>query len=274
MKHNPCDICLEKNCGHKEDGCNCSTCKSNDCCPKYIGLSVTIRITTKCTQSCSHCCFSCSPDSNAFMSVETSKKIGLFLKNNPIYNINLMGGEIYCHPQYQEILKNLIPNVTIARIVTNADWAEDHPEFAKFVSQFKNAYVSISKDKYHTNKNNDAAEALLKENDVICKIADLEEKGTDKTFGMMGNIPIGRSIYEDGFYSSFGCYCQNPEHQYSFMINEQGDIHKCGFEVWKYDNIDDYIDGGFSERFKYFNKVFYSTFIPNCASCIRSYNSK
>lgn len=272
MKHKPCDICLDK-CPHPEEGgCDCSVCKSNNCCPKYLGLQTTIRITTKCTQSCSHCCFSSSPDSKDFMTVEMSKEIGLFLKNNPFFSVNLMGGEIYCHPQYQEILANIIPNVKMARIVSNGDWASDHPEFAKFISQFNNVYVSLSKDKYHTNKNIETAEILLKEHDVTCKVADIEEKGTDTAFGMHGNIPVGRSVYEYGFYSSFGCYCNNPDHKYSMLIDEKGEIYKCGFGIWDYDNIQVFTSGGFASRFKSFNKVFYSTFIPNCASCIRSYN--
>lgn len=271
--HKPCDLCIEQKC-EKVGKCNCKTCKSKDCCPKYLGLQVTIRITTKCTQSCSHCCYSSSPKSNDFMTVEMSEQIGLFLKNNPIYYINLMGGEIYCHPQYQQILKNLIPNVQIARIVSNGDWANDHPEFAEFISQFPNAYVSISKDKYHTNKHIDKAKVLLESNGVSCKVADLEEKGTDQSLGMHGNVPIGRSLFEYGFYSSFGCYCHNPEHEYSFLIDELGKIYKCGFGVWDYDNIDDYLNGGFAERFQEFSKKFYSIFIPNCASCIRaSYNA-
>lgn len=270
--HKPCDICVEQKC-ETIGKCNCQTCKAKDSCHKYLGLRVTIRITTKCTQSCSHCCYSSSPKSNDFMSVEMSKQIGNFLKNNPIHYINLMGGEIYCHPQYQQILQNIVPYAQVVRIVSNGDWANDHPEFAKFVSKFPNVYVSISKDQYHTNKHIDKAKDLLEKQNVICKISDIEEKGQDSTFGMHGNVPIGRSYLDYGFYSTFGCYCHNPEHMYSFFVDELGKIYKCGFGVWNYDDIFDFLDGGFASRFQEFNKKFYSIFIPHCASCIRAYEA-
>lgn len=259
----PCDICLEKKC--KAEGgvgsCNCETCAVKDCCPKR--LQPTIRITQKCTQSCSHCCFSCSPTKDIHMTIETATMIAKFLKTHEVFSINLMGGEIFCNPNWKQILDILIPAVEMARIVSNGDWVEHENDFAEYVSKYKNCYVAISEDKWHTNKNIEKAEQVLIKNDVTCRISDLEEED----FNL---VPIGNAEFESGLYSMFGCYCHNPEHQYSFLIDEIGDIFKCSFGVWKYDNVDDYLDGGFAERFKEFNTVFYNTFIPSCASCIRS----
>jgi hypothetical protein len=264
----PCDICVEKHCKSEEDKCqcNCETCAVKDKCPKRAGLSATIRITTKCTQSCKHCCWSSSPNSTDMMSVEMAKNIAKFIRHNPITRLNLMGGEIFCNPNYKEILSELIPTVDIVRIVSNSDWAEHDESFAQFLSQFKNVYIALSNDIYHTNKNVKKAEELLKRYDIITK---KDEEGIVNPNSV---VPIGKSRFGDNIYSFLACYCHNPEHQYSFLIDEKGKIYKCVFGVWDYADVNDFLEGGFTERFKEFNKVFYKTFIPNCASCIRGYN--
>jgi hypothetical protein len=260
----PCNICLEKECksAHGEGNCVCETCAVRKECNKK--LHATIRITLKCTQSCSHCCYSCSPTKDTHMTIETAKKIAEFLIKNEVHEINLMGGEMYCNPDWREILDILVPSVKIARMVTNGDWAINEPDFAKHVSKYENCYVMVSKDRWHTNANIEKASELLKENKVLTKTSDLDE--TD--FNL---VPIGRSLLSDGLYSMFGCYCQNPKNQYSFLIDEVGDIFKCGFGVWHYAEVDEYLDGGFAARFKEFNKIFYGVFISSCATCIRSH---
>lgn len=80
-------------------------------------------------------------------------------------------------------------------------------------------------------------------------------------------VPIGRSFLQGSFYSMMGCH--NPANKYSFLIDEEGYIYKCPFGVWEYANVSDYLNGGFSVRFKEFNKKFYDIFIISCASCIR-----
>jgi len=52
---------------------------------------------------------------------------------------------------------------------------------------------------------------------------------------------------------------------------DQGEIYKCGFGVWDYDNISRFTEGGFAKRFKEFNTKFYNVFISSCAVCRRSY---
>ncbi len=260
----PCDICLEKVCKAKGGvgTCDCKNCATRDTCPRK--LRATIRITLKCTQACSHCCFESSPAKETHMSVETAKNIAEFLTKNEVFSVNLMGGEIFCNPDWREILDLIIPTVTCARIVSNSDWADHEKDFVKHLTKFNNCYVSLSKDKWHNNKNIEKAEKLLNENDIICKTSDLEESE-------YGLVPIGRAEYSGGLYSMMGCYCHNPQKQYSFLIDETGKIYKCNFGVWDYADVGEYLQGGFAARFKEFNKVFYNTFIPNCGRCIRAY---
>ena len=202
------------------------------------------------------------------MTVETAKLIAQFLKNNFMFSITIMGGEVFCNPNWREILTLLIPAVSIVRIVSNGDWAEIEPEFASFLTQFNNVYVSISKDKWHTNKHIELAEKLLNDNDVTVKVCDLINVSDDQA-----NVPIGRSAYEFTAYSAFSCYCHAPDKQYVFMIDEVGEIFKCGFGVWNYDNVENFQYGGFPERFRDLNERFYGIFVPNCKSCIRSYQN-
>lgn len=260
----PCEICLEKEC--KAVGgygsCKCETCAVRNECPKK--LQPTIRLTLKCTQVCKHCCFECSPNNDVHMSVDTAKKVAVFLIKNEINSVNIMGGEIFCNPNWREILDHIIPSVKRARIVTNGDWAKENPEFAEYFSKHENCWVAISNDRWHTNKYVEQAHESLTKHNVISFVSDLNE--TEE-----GLVPIGRAENSFGLYSMFGCYCHNPEKMYTFLIDEVGAIFKCGFGVWNYANIDDYLEGGFASRFKEFNKVFYNTFISSCAKCIRAY---
>lgn len=201
------------------------------------------------------------------MSVEQSKKTAQFLKNNDIEYINLMGGEFFCNPDWFEIISNLVSAVRYARIVTNGDWVNNmnvKVQLATLVSLFgKHIYFCISKDIWHTNKNVEAAKAYLEEIGATVKVA-TEDQTTKQSI-----VPVGRARgqYISGLYDMMGCYCQNPENMYSFLIDEEGDIYKCSFGMLKYANIDNYLDGEFSKRFKYYNTEFYKQFIPSCGKC-------
>ncbi len=260
----PCDICLEETCEGRHD-CHCDTCSLKDKC--YRHLHPTIRITNRCTQQCAHCCFTSHPGSKIMMSVEQSKKTAQFLKNNNIESVNLMGGEFFCNPDWFEVLSNLISAVDFARLVTNGDWANNmnvKVQLATLVSLFgKKMYFCISKDRWHTNKNVEAAKAYLEEIGAIVRVATEDQTTT------MSIVPVGRARnqYISGIYDMMGCYCQNPENMYSFLIDEEGDIFKCGFGMLQYANIDNYLNGGFNKRFKYYNSEFYKKFIPSCNTC-------
>lgn len=257
-----CNICIEEGCLGKRN-CHCEKCARIMECNKI--LRPTIRITTKCTQSCSHCCFSCSPKKSEMMSVETARDVKGFLNSNEVEIVTLMGGEFFCNPAWKEIFEIIIPGTIRTRLVTNGDWADD-PEVPKFLKKFPTLKVSISKDRWHTNKNVDKAVAACVEQGLNHNIASKEETSEDSI------VPIGNSSFDSfGFYSMFGCWCHNPVHMYSFLIDEEGGIYKCGFGMWRYANIKDHLKGGFDKVFKEFNQKFHSEFISNCRSCSRAY---
>ena len=98
---NRCDICLEETCGGKHN-CHCEICNHSKDCYRY--LHATIRITNRCTQECSHCCFESNKTSSIFMSVDSAKDIGKFLKSNDVMSLNVMGGEFFTNKNWFEIL--------------------------------------------------------------------------------------------------------------------------------------------------------------------------
>jgi len=262
----PCDICLEETCEGRHD-CHCDTCSLKDKC--YRKLHPTIRITNRCTQKCDHCCFTSHPKSQIMMTIEQSEKTAKFLKSNEIRTVNLMGGEFFCNPDWFKILSNIVSAVKFARIVTNGDWANNlavKTKLSTFISLFGDkVQFSISKDRWHTNKNVDAAADFFKDAGVHYNVANSDQTTKQSI------VPVGRARgqYISGIYDMMGCYCQNPENMYTFLIDEEGDIFKCGFGMLRYASIDDYLDGGFNKRFKEYNTKFYKQFIPSCGSCSR-----
>jgi len=259
----PCEYCIEETCKGAHN-CDCGSCDKRDICPRVI--RPIIRITTCCTQACTHCCFSCSPKADAFMSLEVAEATRDFLVAHRIKFISIMGGEVFCHPQWREILSTLLPVVDYCRIVSNGDWASREPAFATFLAEYPHVKVSLSRDQWHTNAHVDAAVALLKTADVLY---DIGQGDTEDSI-----VPVGRGELFYGVYACFNTYCSNPEKKYSFLVDEQGTIFKCGFGVWDYASVQEYREGGFFARFKKFNQTFYGCFIGNCAICERCYRQE
>jgi radical SAM protein with 4Fe4S-binding SPASM domain len=67
-----------------------------------------------------------------------------------------------------------------------------------------------------------------------------------------------------------------PSNKYSFLIDEEGQVYKCGFGVLPYANISEFLNGGFREVFKDLSQKFHKQPILTCRQCIGAYedNSK
>lgn len=203
------------------------------------------------------------------MSVDMARKIAQFIKNNNIIRLNVMGGEFFCNPDWFEILDLFIEAAPHIRLVSNSDWAHNEDVKGKLISLHEKYdqkfYVCLSNDEWHTNKYVSEAEEFLNSVGIRCYNGEGQLK-------IDGIVPVGRGELTGygGFYSFMGDYCRNPEFEYSFLIDEDGNIYKCAFGTWKYANVDDYVDGGFEKRFKEYNAEVKNIFIPNCLSCRRS----
>ena len=253
---------MKTQCKYCFDG-TCDTCDGKETVERV--LKPTVRITTKCTQSCDHCCFSCSPKRHDMMTVGQARKVARFLRKYEIRYINVMGGEFFCNPYWEEIFYLLIKEVMIMRLVTNGDWAENEKvkeKLKKFMThdETKHIYLCISGDKWHDLENTEKALEWLKENNLEGKVGKMEDRAV---------VPIGRGWAHSTFYSSMGCYCRSKDNRYDFLIDEEGNVYKCPFGLLKIFNVGD-DDKDFFEKFKTINKRMQDIFIPSCKACVRA----
>lgn len=260
VSNDRCDICIEEECKGTY-ACHCETCDKRDCCVKV--LRPTIRVTTRCTQTCGHCCFECSPKRNEMMTPDVARAVRRFLDSNGIIIVSLMGGEVFCNPDWREVVDILARDMGYVRLVTNGDWIGT--DFLDHLRPYRDFMkLSISQDRWHTNAHVEEAVAACEAGGFMHSLATDEETTADSV------VPIGRGEFHYGFYNTFGCFCRKPDHRYNFLIDEGGEIYKCGLGAWNYADIFEYEEGGFAPRFKEFNQVFWRTFIGNCAQCVRS----
>lgn len=202
------------------------------------------------------------------MSVDTARTVARFLSANHIEASQIMGGEFFMNPDWEEIIRIIAAEQSVICVVSNGDWAEApavKDGILRLHAEFPDLYWRISDDEWHTNRHIDAACAFLDENGIEYSRATKDQVTLDSV------VPMGRGDLHFGFYSMLGCYCRNPANKYSFLIDEVGEIYKCGFGAWNYANAEDFLEGGFDERFVEFNKTFYGIFIPSCQSCSRSW---
>jgi len=200
-----------------------------------------------------------------FMTVDMAKTIHAFLAANDIDRVNIMGGEFFCHPEWKAIIATLVDGMAIARLVTNGDWAASKnlaTSVTGFLKGLPQIHVSISNDKWHENAHVDAASTACEEAGIPCNV---EHPGTatDDTI-----VPVGRSAFEFGFYS-MARYCANPKKTYGFLIDERGEICKCAMGILPYDDVENFVGGGFAARFKEMGTAFQKSFIMACADCAR-----
>lgn len=259
-----CDICIDPRCDGRMD-CDCAACAKRDCC--YRVLRPTIRITRKCTQRCLHCCYSCSPQLTTHMTVEMARDVATFLRANRITTYaNIMGGEFWLCPDWESVLHELLTPLSVSRLVTNGDWAKRRGVTNKvvaFVTAHPQLYVSISKDRWHTNTYVKRAAEILHDAKVPYKL-----QGDDDDNSI---VPVGRGEFHHGVYSFLQTWCSKPERMYEPFIDERGLIYRCGFGVWDYATVQKHLAGGFAACFKEFGLEFNKVFGTNCLRCSQAY---
>jgi hypothetical protein len=201
------------------------------------------------------------------MTPETAVKVAQFVKSNRIGRLNVMGGEFFCNPDWEEILAALFASAEHVRLVSNADWAgsaKSRKQVINFLADHDNIHVALSFDKWHTNKHVAAAKEACAKAGIPHIRADKEDN--------TGSVPVGRHELEmDTVYGMFSCWCHKPDRKYTLLVDEEGLISKCPFGMWTYDRIDHYLEGGFRERFKQFHGAFYGTFVSSCHRCAMSW---
>lgn len=214
-----------------------------------------------------HCGFSCSINNNTHMTIDTCNNLIDFINKYNIDYVQLMGGELYLNPDYKYIIEKILncKSIIQARIVTNGDWFINDRSFIKLFYKFKNkVFFAISLDQYHNDigRYNNLINLVHNSNlsyNIIKEIA-------DRDVVPIGNARINKiNIRYNTGYCSAGVTDR-------LTINENGDISKCFFGLYKIGNINDYF---------YYNKnmTILSTIkniIRNnifCTNCQDIYNS-
>lgn len=105
-------------------------------------IGAEIEVTTACNLRCKHCFQGEYPEK--YMSLEKFKDIVDILKRNDVYEVNLVGGEIFKHRDVMKMLKYLDDNDMAVTIVTNAVGITD--EIIGKLKRMKNLYVLVSVD--------------------------------------------------------------------------------------------------------------------------------
>ena len=200
------------------------------------------------------------------MSVATAKTIAQFLVANDIKYINLMGGEVWLNPDWEEII-TLLSCVDRVRIVSNSDFMELCPEFLPFLTSFENVKLCLSNDKWHTNKHVEVAEKEVNRLGIKCEVSGKNADALNND----GIVPVGRMRWgANNMFDMLMAYCQKPENKYSILIDENGEIYKCCFERFAFDNVKGYlVEKSFNVRFKQFGTAFQSIWVPSCLACDR-----
>lgn len=200
------------------------------------------------------------------MSIETAESISQFLKLYEIKSASLMGGEFFCNPDWLKILNIILPNLEYCRLVTNGDWAEDKDFLKQLLPYNDRLSIAISEDHWHTNKFTRRAVEQCEELDFYWALPSDAMKKNNVL------VPVGRSEGNmDGVFGFFSTYCSNPQHQYSFLIDEIGDIFKCPFGQRKYTSIKESLDGSFLQAFKEYNMKFYKRSPMSCFRCVSAF---
>lgn len=105
-------------------------------------LGVEIEITTACNLRCKHCFQGEYPE--VYMSLEKFKWIVDLLKKNDVYEINLVGGEVFKHKDFLSMLKYLNEQNMAVTVVTNA--VGIGAEELAVLKSIKNLFVLVSLD--------------------------------------------------------------------------------------------------------------------------------
>lgn len=105
-------------------------------------IGVEIEITTACNLRCKHCFQGEYPE--VYMSFEKFKDIVDILSANDVYEVNLVGGEIFKHADVLKMLEYLDTKDMAVTIVTNAVAIDE--EALAVMTKMKSLYVLVSVD--------------------------------------------------------------------------------------------------------------------------------
>lgn len=84
--------------------------KNHSCLTRYSPQFITVEITDKCHMKCEHCYVEASNKNYNHMHLDTFKSIVDYAQDMGIRRLEITGGEIFLHPQIDDILKYVFKN--------------------------------------------------------------------------------------------------------------------------------------------------------------------
>lgn len=123
--------------------------ESSDCCHFHLLAS----ITNRCTSLCDHCLQSAGPSGRNHMTLATAAAISSFVRETGA-TLQIYGGEIICHPAWEEMLKILLNSGAHSYVIhTNGVWEANPALAAKFLAAIgdsdSDVKLAISNDGFH-----------------------------------------------------------------------------------------------------------------------------
>lgn len=187
-----------------------------------LSTACIVRVTNQCDQRCQHCCFRSGPGQMDQLSVETCKKINVWVPEGVV--LNIMGGEFSILDNYPEMLVAMSRDRSHIRLVTNGLWARcDTDKFFDAMRSIKAAGcchidVAISEDSWHKSDSSYAIELLENFGHVVSLIRAGELYKNDI-------LPLGRAW--DNHIVPTECLVCSCESMCSMIITENGMLGKC-----------------------------------------------
>lgn len=132
------------------------------------------------------------------MSVATARAVARLLRSNAITVVNVMGGEFYLNPDWQEILDLIAAAADRVRLVSNGDWAAGGSVADRVVGWLQahpHVHLSLSRDRWHTNGHVDRAAELCARLGISFNVAEPGQTTPDSI------VQVGRGEMEAGFYA-------------------------------------------------------------------------
>lgn len=87
-------------------------------------LHATFELTHRCNLKCAHCYLESSPEAFGTVSIEQFKKTADMLFDNGVLTFEITGGEIFVHPNANEILDYVCKKFKKVAVLTNGTLCE------------------------------------------------------------------------------------------------------------------------------------------------------
>ncbi|HKI77434.1 MAG TPA: PqqD family peptide modification chaperone [Ignavibacteriaceae bacterium] len=105
----------------------------------YIPQNLSIEITSRCNEKCAHCYGDFNPQNYTNWEISNLKKTITDFVNNGTQAVTITGGEPFLHPNIEEFIEWILPNVAALAIISNGTLIP--PSIMPILKKFSNKIV-------------------------------------------------------------------------------------------------------------------------------------